>query len=97
MKILKFLILFIGLTPLLFSCKTTKNLQDDQLKKPKSVKLLKKKLIQNQFSAEWLSAKAKVVFRDNVGVQRFTGYIRWKKDSVIWMTFNCITVLNRST
>ena len=51
-----------------------------------------KRLVQNQVSAEWLSSKAKVTYRDDYGVQKFTANLRFRKDSLIWLNFKKLSV-----
>jgi len=83
----QYILILFGCLFLFFSCKTTKNATDIQLKKSKSAKFLLKKMTQNQVAANWLSAKARVTVRDERDVTKFNAYIRWKKDSIIWMNF----------
>ena len=73
-------------------CKSTQKLTDNVPQKPKSAKFLQKKLLANQVQAEWLSAKARVTVRDGKEVRKFTSYIRWQKDSVLWMNFKKVSV-----
>jgi len=86
-----FLLFVCGL--LFFSCKSSRSVSGGPAPRPKSPRFLTKKLIQNQFKATWLSAKAKVVYRDDYGgVQKFTANLRLRKDSVIWMNFKKMSV-----
>ncbi len=73
------------------SCKTAERTQGIDLK-PRSAKFLRKRLIQNQLQAEWLSAKAKVIFRDGQSVRKFIVNIRYRKDSLIWMNIKKLSV-----
>ncbi len=73
------------------SCKTAKTAQSEKLK-PKSAKFLMKRLVKNQVNADWLSARAKVTYRDDYGVRKFSANIRMRKDSVIWMNFKKLSV-----
>jgi len=60
--------------------------------KPRTAKFLLKRLIQSQVQAEWLSAKAKVIFRDGQSVRKFIVNIRYRKDSLIWMNIKKLSV-----
>jgi hypothetical protein len=51
-----------------------------------------KKLVENQMNAEWISSKAKVVYRDDYGIEKFTANLRFKKDSLIWLNFKRLNV-----
>ena len=49
-------------------------------------------MVQNQVSADWLAAKAKITVRDESGVTKFSANLRWKKDSILWMNFKKVSV-----
>lgn len=68
------------------ACKTGKRATTGKLK-PKSEKFLMKRLVSNQVNAEWLSAKAKITYRDEYGRETLSSNIRIRKDSLIWMNF----------
>ena len=51
-----------------------------------------KRLLGNQVKADWLGTKAKVSYRDEYMKESFTGYIRMKKDSAIWMSFKKFSI-----
>lgn len=68
------------------ACKTGKRAVSGDLK-PKSEKVLMKRLLANQLNAEWLSAKAKITYQDEYGRQTVSSNVRIKKDSVIWLNF----------
>lgn len=76
----------------MFSCKTTRNVEKINKLKPKASKFLMKRLVQNQVNADWLSSKAKVTYKDDYGVQKFTANIRFRKDSLIWLNFKKMNV-----
>jgi len=50
------------------------------------------KLEQNQIDAEWLNAKARITFKDDVQTRKFTATIRLRKDSIIWMNVKKLSV-----
>lgn len=89
-KISIFLILFGCL--FLFSCKTKRALEGEIKLRPKSAKFLMKRMVQNQFDADWLSSKAKVTYQDDYGITKFTANLRFRKDSLIWLNFKKLSV-----
>lgn len=68
------------------ACKTSRRAAGAALK-PKSEKVLMKHLSENQVSADWLEAKARVSYADEYGGESFSATIRIKRDSAIWMVF----------
>ncbi len=81
---------------LLASCSVNRKLtQTDtsstKLKK-RSAKYLQKQLQSQALDVEWLSAKAKVNFKDPNQTRNFTTNIRMRKDSVIWMNVKRLNV-----
>lgn len=68
------------------ACKTGRKAKGGKLK-PRSEKVLMKRLLGNQLNADWLSAKAKITYRDEYTRQTVSSNVRIKKDSVIWMNF----------
>lgn len=66
------------------ACKTTGKLGGKKLKKRKPDFLLEQ-LRENRKSAEWLSAKAAIAYRDDNQRIKITSYVRMRKDSLIWM------------
>lgn len=68
------------------ACKSGRLARNPRLK-PKSEKVLMKRLLDNQVPAEWFSGKAKLTYRDEYMRQSFTANIRIRKDSVIWLNF----------
>jgi len=74
------------LTLLASSCKSKRNkipTNQDPLPE-KTTKFLQKALGKNTVEAEWLSAKAKITYEDNIERVKATAYIRMRKDSVLW-------------
>lgn len=69
-------------------CKTSRGLTHENVRiKSRSGKYLLKKLNDHRVGADWLSAKAKVVFRSEEETRRFISYVRVQRDSLIWMNF----------
>lgn len=66
------------------SCKSKKVIPTDQDITEKSTTFLLKSLGKNKVEAEWLTAKAKISYKDDYERIKFTSYIRMRKDSVIW-------------
>ena len=60
--------------------------------KKRSAKYLKKQLKSQELEVEWLSAKARINFKDAEQTRKFTANIRMRKDSVIWMNVKKINV-----
>lgn len=80
-KISFYLFLF-GL--LVASCKSKKVIPTEQDISEKSTTFLLKALSKNKIEAEWLTAKAKINYKDDNEKIKFTSYIRMRKDSVVW-------------
>ena len=75
------------------SCKTARSAATDEpALKERSSRFLLKKLVQQQFAAEWFSARAKIDYEDEYEKTKFTGYIRLRRDSAIWMVFKKLSV-----
>lgn len=94
MKFFKIHILFAAFL-LIFSlsaCKTSKRAGAALNLKPRSSKVLLKKLAANRIEAEWLSAKAKISFKDDQQNKKFTANFRYRKDSLIWLNVKKTTV-----
>lgn len=68
------------------ACKTGRKATGGKLK-PKSEKVLMKRLLGNQLNADWLAGKAKITYQDEYTRQTVSSNVRIKKDSVIWMNF----------
>ena len=71
-------------------------MQDDgtttlKLKK-RSAKYLQKQLKAQELDVEWLSAKARINFKDARQTRNFAADIRMRKDSVIWMRIKKLKV-----
>ena len=66
------------------SCKSKKVIPNEKDISEKSTTFLLKALGQNKVEAEWLTAKAKINYKDDNEKIKFTSYIRMRKDSVIW-------------
>ena len=73
------------------SCKNLRRAQGDSLK-PRSEKVLTKKLLENSVNAEWLGAKAKITYSDEYSGETFSANIRMRKDSAIWMNFKKFSI-----
>ncbi|MEM6317806.1 MAG: DUF4292 domain-containing protein [Bacteroidota bacterium] len=89
-------LLVLGSLIFLASCATNRLAQNEdstktRLKK-RSTNYLLKKLKSNELDAEWLSAKARITFKDENQTRKFTANIRMRKDSVIWMNVKKINV-----
>lgn len=92
-KLLPLLLLF-GL--FLVSCASKRlaiNGENPPIKlKKRSTNYLLKQLKVNELEAEWLSAKARITFKDIDQTRKFTANIRIRKDSVIWMNVKKVNV-----
>ena len=73
------------------SCKNMRKAQGGSLK-PKSEKVLTKKLLENSVSATWFGARAKISYSDEYSGETFGANIRMKKDSAIWMNFKKFSI-----
>jgi Domain of unknown function (DUF4292) len=73
------------------SCKTARNASTVKLKN-KSSKFILKKLANQRFEADWLSAKLRITYSDDYQTRKLTANIRMRKDSVIWMNVKKISV-----
>lgn len=60
--------------------------------KKRSTRYLQKQLKSKELDVEWLSARAKITFKDIEQTRKFTANIRMRKDSVIWMNVKKINV-----
>lgn len=60
--------------------------------KKRSSKYLQKKLAANELEVEWLSARAKITFKDVEQTRKFNANIRMRKDSIIWMNVKKLSV-----
>lgn len=81
---------------LLASCSANRLALDGSNRKVKlkkrSTQYLLKKLEVNQLDAEWLSARAKIIYKDSQQTRKFTANIRIRKDSIIWMNVKKLSV-----
>lgn len=73
------------------SCKSFRKASGTAVK-PKSEKALMKGLLENSVNAEWFDAKAKISYSDEYDGQSFSGTIRMRKDSAIWMQFKKFSI-----
>jgi len=74
---------------LITSCSTSRKTQTGdtattKLKK-RSARYLQKQLKAKELDVEWLSARAKITYKDVEQTRKFSANIRMRKDSVIWM------------
>ncbi|MEM9821084.1 MAG: DUF4292 domain-containing protein [Bacteroidota bacterium] len=67
------------------ACKSTKPLVQVGELADKSSDTLVQFLVDRHIDVEWLSAKAKISFKDNSQSRKATANIRLRKDSVLWM------------
>jgi len=81
---------------ILTSCSTNRKLQSGETAttklKKRSAKYLQKQLKAQALDVEWLSARAKITYKDSGQTRKFTANIRMRKDSVIWMNVKKINV-----
>lgn len=77
---------------LLPACKSVKNAGGAIKLKPRSSKFLLKKLAANRIEADWLSAKARITYKDDVQTKKFNANFRYRKDSLIWFNVKKATV-----
>ncbi len=95
MKIARLHVLFATLIfsiLLLPSCKTGKRAGQSIVLKKRSSKFLLKKLASNKIEADYLSAKAKINYKDDNESIKFTANFRYIKDSIIWLNVKKTTV-----
>jgi len=90
-----YLLFFLSLL-FLTACSTKKRVQADgttivDLKK-RSSKYLLKKMKAKELAVEWLSARAKITYKDEAQTRKFNANIRMRKDSVIWMNIKKLSV-----
>jgi len=95
-KTIQLLLLFLSSLFFLTACSTKKLVQADgttvvDLKK-RSSKYLLKKMKAKELDVEWLSAKAKITYKDEAQTRKFNANIRMRKDSVIWMNIKKLSV-----
>lgn len=67
------------------SCKTAQKAGATVRLKSKSSRFLLKKLAANKVEADWLSAKARITYKDKNQTRKFTANFRYRKDSLIWL------------
>lgn len=80
------LMLMLFLSCAMFSaCKTGKRAGTAIKLKSKSSKFLLKKLASNRVEADWLSAKARITYKDDHQTRKFIANFRYRKDSLIWL------------
>lgn len=60
--------------------------------KSKSAKTLMKRMAQQQVDADWLTSKLKMGYSDDHQNVQLNGYLRMKKDSVIWIVLKKLSV-----
>ena len=60
--------------------------------KNRSSKFLLKKMKAKELEVEWLSAKARITYKDEAQTRKFNANIRMRKDSVIWMNIKKLSV-----
>lgn len=81
---------------ILTSCNTNRKLQSGDIAatklKKRSAKYLQKQLESQTLAVEWLSARAKITYKDSEQTRKFSANIRMRKDSVIWMNVKKINV-----
>ena len=87
-----FAIILLGLlTITLSSCKTARNAKAVSLKN-KSSRFILKKMADQRFDADWLSAKLKITYIDDYQTRKLTANLRMRKDSIIWMNVKKLSV-----
>ncbi len=88
----KFILLLLGVLAIsLSSCKTARKARSVSLKN-KSSKFVLKKLADQRFEADWLSAKLRITYSDDYQTRKLTANIRMQKDSIIWMNVKKLNV-----
>lgn len=78
------ILLILSCILLLAACKTPQGARGAKLKK-RSADYVQKQMMQNQFEAKTVSAKAKIKFTDADRSMTVFSSIKMKKDSVIWL------------
>lgn len=85
-RFFKITFILFSIALLITSCKSKKEvLQPGDAIPEKSTSFLLKALGKNKVEAEWLSAKAKINYRDQYEKIKVTAHIRMRKDSVLWI------------
>jgi len=88
-----FIILLLSYSVIMLSaCKTGKRAGQTIRLKQKSSKFLLKKLANNRIETDWLSAKAKITYKDDSQTRKFVANFRYRKDSLIWFNVKKATV-----
>lgn len=88
----KYTLLLLGfLVIALPACKTAKGAGAVKLKN-KSSRYILKNLADQRFEADWLSAKLRITYDDDLQSRKLTANIRMQKDSVIWMNVKKLNV-----
>lgn len=77
--------ILLGLVLLTISCKSKKQLVNNNQLKPQTAEFLQQQLAQQQVKADWLTGKMKVSFDNNGQQQKAFSTLKMRKDSVIWM------------
>ena len=84
-RLFKITFILFSIALLITSCKSKKKVLEPGDDIPeKSTSFLLKALGKNKVEAEWLSAKAKINYRDEYEKVKVTAHIRMRKDSVLW-------------
>lgn len=77
---------------LIQSCGTFRRASGGGSLSDKDESVLMKRMVENQISADWLGARAKVTYSDEYGSESFSAFIRTRKDSAIWMAFKKFSI-----
>lgn len=82
-----FFLLFAAFT---YSCKTSRLVTAEKKLKKAAPEFLLEKISEQDQSHEWLSARAGVSYDDGDDKQSFTAQIRYRKDSVFWVSISAL-------
>ena len=88
----RLLFLFCCFALLAASCKSTKNTASGVVLKKKSARYIAKKMKRNIVDVEWLTAKARINYRDEEQSMKVSTSIRLRKDSILWMNFKKLSI-----
>ncbi|MEM1320697.1 MAG: DUF4292 domain-containing protein [Bacteroidota bacterium] len=89
---LSLLLGILGLLLIAPACKSSKKAGTALQLKKRSARFLVKKLEEQKVDVDWLSAKARIGFRDENRSVKVTANIRLRKDSILWMNFKKLSV-----
>ena len=92
---MQYIIKLLGLVFLFGACNATKKATTtvtNTTLEPQTAATLLTRMAEHTLEAEWLHAKVRINFQDAVQTRNFSGIIRLRKDSLIWMNVKKMNV-----